>query len=538
MVGVIVVDILVELIWGKARKGVCKMIDIINILSKYIFLIIILYFIYLSCAYVLSERNIKYYNRNHIIKAQFLCVLSYVALATGIYCMYFDKLTTIKYFMVVFAYLIGFKIIARYIYKDSCRLMISCVLFLLSVSFVFLYRINVYLAYNQLKYAIIASVIIVCIPYIFRYIKGLDKLTYLYMVVGIVIIALPFLFAERDKGALNWVTIGGFSFQPSEFAKVFYIFYLASFFSKPINIKRFVIVSGTSAVFVIMLVLQNDLGGSLILFMMYMTMLFVATGSKVLFLSGLAGASVAAFLAYKVLYHVQVRVAIWQDPWEYPLGIGYQILQSLFAIGSHGFWGSGLNRGYPNFVPVVESDMIFAGISEEFGGLFAICIIVLYIIIFYRGMNIGLRSNDLFRSLLAVGVTAMFSFQTFLIIGGVIKLIPLTGVTMPFVSYGGTSMFVSLIMMGVLLSININDRKERYQSQNQEDDEEYEEEIEEREKFSKEDIDYIMNRVSENVKYEDNEYDKGTEQFSKEDIDNIMNRVSKKVKYEQQKEIE
>jgi cell division protein FtsW (lipid II flippase) len=195
------------------------------------------------------------------------------------------------------------------------------------------------------------------------------------------------------------VTIGPISFQPSEAAKFFYVLYI---------------------------------------------------GSVLFFAAGMISASGASYLAYKMLSHVQIRIAAWLNPWNDTFYRGHQILQSLFAIGTWGLLGSGLTRGSPGFVPVVKSDFIFSAICEEFGGIFGLATIGVYIMIFYRGVHVALRCRRPYHSLLAAGFVSILAFQTFLIIGGNIKFIPLTGVTLPFVSAGGSSAIVSIAMVGIL----------------------------------------------------------------------------------------
>ena len=199
-----------------------------------------------------------------------------------------------------------------------------------------------------------------------------------------------------------------------------------------------------------LLVLQKDLGSALIFFMTYMVMLYIATSNEFLFFLGMGAASVAAMGAYKLFSHVQVRVAAWRNPWADIDAGGYQIVSSLFAITTWGLFGSGLTKGMPKSIPVVESDMIFSAICEEFGVIFGAGVIGIFIMLLYRGVRIALDCNRRYYSILAAGVTTLISFQAFVILGGVMKLIPLTGVTLPFVSYGGSSVLVSLMMIGLL----------------------------------------------------------------------------------------
>ena len=263
------------------------------------------------------------------------------------------------------------------------------------------------------------------------------------------------LFGTSKYGSVNWLKIGPVTFQPSEIVKFLFIFYLASVFRKRVELKELLITGTLSAGIVLLLVLQKDLGSALIFFMTYMVMLYISTSNEILFFAGMGAASVAATLAYHLFSHVRVRVAAWKNPWSDIDGGEYQIVNSLFAITTWGLLGSGLTKGMPHSIPVVESDFIFAAICEEMGVLFGMGIVCLYIMLFFRGILVVIRCQRRYYSLLAAGVVTMFAFQAFLIIGGVIKLIPLTGVTLPFVSYGGSSVLVSIMMIGLLQWVNV-----------------------------------------------------------------------------------
>jgi peptidoglycan glycosyltransferase len=212
-------------------------------------------------------------------------------------------------------------------------------------------------------------------------------------------------------------------------------------------------ITAIAGVTVIILVLQRDLGGALIFFITYLFMLYAATARPLYLFSGLLGGSMAAVVAYRLFNHVQVRVLAWKNPFAYIDREGYQITQSLFAIGTGGWFGMGLNRGLPTDIPVVDSDFIFSAISEELGGLFAICIILIFLSCFIMFFNIALIQEDIFHRLLPIGFAVMFGFQVFLSIGGVIKFIPSTGVTLPLISRGGSSALSIVIMFMVLQGV-------------------------------------------------------------------------------------
>lgn len=429
------------------------MYHIAMMFSKYFFYIFIVLFLINSTFYISLERNYLSGSKKRTQRAQFMLILMNLLIAFMVFFMAepenFMKIT--KDFAVVGIGIICVKMFFPLVYKKSCPLMLNIVLFLISIGLIFLYRINPDLAKAQSIHALLGFVIILALPLLFRFIPMLDKLTWVYFGCGLFLVLLPtFLNNASSYGGNNWVELGPITFQPSEFVKFFYVFYLASLFNSKFDFKKLVISVVTMGIFVLVLVMQNDFGGALIFFMTFMTLLFVRTGSLTLMALGFGGVSVFAFIAYQLVYHIQVRVSIWQNPWLDPYGTGYQIVQSLISISSYAPFGSGLTNGYPSIIPLVESDFIFSGIAEEFGIIYALLIIGVYVIFFYRGVHIALRSKNFFHSYLAVGFTSLLAFQSFVIIGGVTKLIPLTGVTLPFICYGGTSLVSSILMFGII----------------------------------------------------------------------------------------
>ncbi len=193
--------------------------------------------------------------------------------------------------------------------------------------------------------------------------------------------------------------------------------------------------------------------------MTYLVMIYIATSKSWLVLLGSFLACLGSVIGYKLFSHVRVRVEIWLNPWSDISNKGYQIAQSLFAIGTYGVMGSGFNMGMPNTIPVVEKDLIFSAICEEFGIFFGIGLILIFIMIFYRSVKVSLNSQNKFLCLLSSGMTSLLCFQTFLIIGGATKLIPLTGVTLPFISYGGSSIIINFVIIGILQWVSIRNDK-------------------------------------------------------------------------------
>ena len=205
---------------------------------------------------------------------------------------------------------------------------------------------------------------------------------------------------------------------------------------------------------------ENDLGAAVIFFMTYLVLVYVASQKARYLAIGFGGLAAASVVAYRLFSHVRVRVRVWLNPWSDYENTGYQIAQSLFAIGTGGWFGMGLYQGVPTDIPIVESDFIFSAICEELGGLFAICILLVYISCFIMFINISLQLTRPFYKLLAIGLSAAYAFQLFLTVGGVIKFIPHTGVTLPLISYGGSSILSTIITFAVIQGLYLLKQKE------------------------------------------------------------------------------
>ena len=293
---------------------------------------------------------------------------------------------------------------------------------------------------------------------------------YIAAIVGIVLAGLVFVFGVQVSGTDDtaWINLpGGFSIQPSEFVKILFVLFIASMLYKKQDFHQVMITSVISAFFVLALVASKDLGGALLYFFTYLVMIYVATRKFTYFGAGILAMSLAAVIGYKIFSHVQTRVLAWSDPLRVIDNEGYQICQSLFAIGTGGWFGLGLNQGMPNKIPVVSKDFIFAAISEEMGGVFALCLIMVCVSCFFMIMNVAMKLRDSFYRLAAVGLGTLYALQVFLTIGGVIKLIPSTGVTLPLVSYGGSSLLSTLIVFGIIQGLYIMQFDDRVQKKEQ-----------------------------------------------------------------------
>lgn len=326
--------------------------------------------------------------------------------------------------------------------------------FLCGVGVVILYTVSPERGMRQANFYVIGLVAMLIVSLIVSRAKRFKGLTVLSMLLGIALLVLPLAFGQWSGGAKNWVSIPFFgSFQPSELVKLSLVLAMAYYFSAHRTVFQMmpaILFAGTC---LLLLMLQRDLGTALIYYMTTLVMFYVACGNVPLTMIGLAGGAGAAVAGYKMFAHVKVRVAMWRNPWRDPLDKGYQIIQALLAIGSGGLFGVGLGQGTPEKIPAYYNDFIFAVICEQLGSVFGIVLLLIYVIIVMRGVTVISRSRRSFDMLLGCGVLAMLAIQTVMIVGGVIKMLPLTGVTMPFISYGGSSLLSCMCMIGILHGI-------------------------------------------------------------------------------------
>ena len=343
-----------------------------------------------------------------------------------------------------------FLVLQHLIYPKADKLLNHNLLLLLSVGLLMLARLSSGKAERQLEVAILAMCFTFLIPWIIRKAGKLRELYWLYGTVGFLLLAVVLVLGSLSFGAKLAITIHGITFQPSEFVKILFVFFAAGMLREDHSLKRVAVTTVAAAAYVLVLVGSKDLGGALIFFVTYLVILYVATGQPLYFFAGLLSGSGAAWVAYHLFSHVRTRVIAWSDPFSVIEKEGYQITQSLFAIGTGGWFGSGIGQGMPYKIPVVEEDFIFSAISEELGVLFAVLLIFVYISCFYMIINIAVCLQDSYYKLVALGLGTLLIFQVFLSIGGAVKFIPSTGVTLPFVSYGGSSLLTSFMMWAII----------------------------------------------------------------------------------------
>ncbi len=300
----------------------------------------------------------------------------------------------------------------------------------------------------------------------------LQSYKYTAAILGLLLVATTFVLGKdpNQSGVRSWLAFGSLNFQPSEILKVLLVIFMAGYLED----KRELLTWSSSrlaglrlpplpylgplvvmwAVSMVMLIGQRDIGAALLFFCIFLAMLYVASSRGIYVWGGLAGFFVGAYLCYLLFAHIRLRVEVWMDPWSHAQQEGYQVVQALVALASGGLLGSGLGFGYPGYIPAVQTDFVIAAIGEELGLAGTLAVVALFMLLVYRGFRIALDARRDFSVLLATGLTAVLGIQAFVILAGTTKLIPLTGITLPFISYGGSSIVTNFILLGLLLRVS------------------------------------------------------------------------------------
>lgn len=331
--------------------------------------------------------------------------------------------------------------------------------------------------YAQLTWFTIAIILFIAVLFVVRDHRTLQRYTYTLGLMGLILLVLPLapFIGTTINGATLWLRVGGFSFQPAEAAKILLTIFFAGYLvekrdslalvrtnvmgvglSRGKDLGPILIAWGVSLA---ILVLENDLGTSMLFFGLFVCMLYIATQRRSWLILGGLLFLVGAVLSYVLVSHVQIRVTVWLDPWTYSDTSGFQIVQSLFGLANGGMLGSGLGRGFPNLVPFANTDFIISALGEELGVTGLVALLLMYALLIERGLRTAVSVKDAFGQLLAAGLSIVLALQVFVIVGGVTRLIPLTGLTTPFLSYGGSSLVANWIIVALLL--RISDRARR-----------------------------------------------------------------------------
>jgi len=409
-----------------------------------------------------------------LLLAAVLAVVAYVSVYSGVFREISRwSLVYAGIFVVIFAVL---HLLMRVRLAEADPYLLPVAALLTAIGLAEIYRISPSLALLQGRWLVAGAVVFILTVLLIRDPVKLDRYRYIIGALGLLLLAVTIVFGTEINGAKLWLRFAGFGFQPSEFAKICIVVFLAGY----LNDKKELLSVPTGKLLgmpvprlryfgplivmwvlsILLLIFMRDFGMSLLLLTIFIALIYMATSRLVYAVVGMTLFAAGAFLAYELVPHVQDRFAIWLDPWATADTTGYQLLQSLFTMADGGVLGQGLGRGYllfPNGRPVVpdlQTDFIFSAVANELGMLGAIGMILCYLLFCWRGFHIAIWAPDGFSKLLAAGLSAAFALQTFIIIGGVTRLIPLTGITLPFVSYGGSSLLANLMLLALLLMVS------------------------------------------------------------------------------------
>ncbi|MFN8049814.1 MAG: FtsW/RodA/SpoVE family cell cycle protein [Acidimicrobiales bacterium] len=351
-------------------------------------------------------------------------------------------------------------------------LIVPLAVMLNGIGYVFIARLNEKLAAQQAGWTAVGVIGFIVTLAVVKRVRTLERVRYTVGLAGVVLLVLPLLpgLGVRINGARIWVRLGLVNFQPGEFAKIALAIFFAAYLVErrellgtatfkigpfmtpdPKHLLPVIVAWGFSLV---VMMFQKDLGSALLFFMLFMVVLWIATERASYLAVGMGLFAGGAYLSWTLFSHVQARVAMWINPWQDAQGKGYQIIQSTYAFAWGGVAGTGLGLGLANRVPIAESDFIFAIIGEELGLLGATAVLVLYLLLVGSGLRVAMQSTDPFSKLLAAGLTTLVGVQSFIIMAGVTRLLPLTGLTLPFVSYGGSSLISNWVLVALLVRLS------------------------------------------------------------------------------------
>lgn len=431
------------------------MVRLLIIISRYVLVLLSALFSFISFKCI-KDTNKK--QNSYIILQRLLMYLIHFILFAIIY-LYSENINIIIFYIAQVVFFVLLNVITKKIYRNYHKALLNLMSFMLMIGFAIITRISYNKGIRQFIICIFAALITLVIPKIMEKSKKIRNYSYLFGIFGIGALALVYVIGNVTSGAKLSIDLKVITIQPSEFVKISFVLFLSGILYRYKGLKGVIISGIFAAIHVLILVISKDLGTALILCVVYLFIVYMATGKTRYLVGGLIVGSGASMLAYKLFYHVKVRVEAWIDPWPIIDSKGYQITQSLFAIGTGGLFGSGLFMGLPESVPVVEQDFIISAICEELGSFFSICIILMSMCIFIISIRIALNCKDEFYKLTTAALACTYGFQIFLTVGGAIKLIPSTGVTYPLLSYGGSSLLSTIAIFTILQGVYINEKK-------------------------------------------------------------------------------
>ena len=378
----------------------------------------------------------------------------------------------VPFLVVVLGLLVVAHLANRYLAPGADATLLPLAALLNGIGYVIIARLSDRLASLQTTWTFVAIAAYVATLLFVQRAPDLARYKWSFLLIGTGLLMMPLVpgIGASFNGARIWVSIGPVNFQPGEFAKIALTLFFAGYLAErrelisastwrigPFHLpelRHLLPIALAWGFAVVVMVAQKDLGSSLLFFTLFVVMMWVATERVSYLVIGLVLFAGAAYAAWSMFDHVKTRVAIWIDPWPQYEGKGYQIIQSLFAFANGGVSGTGLGLGSPNKIPEVKNDFIFAAVGEELGLLGATAVLIAFLLIIGAGLRIAVRADRPFEKLLATGLTAIIGVQAFIIIGGVVRVVPLTGITLPFVSYGGSSLLANYVLLALLVRVS------------------------------------------------------------------------------------
>ncbi len=426
--------------------------NIITECAKYLMIILITIYTY-QCFTVFAYEDEGAKRRIFRMQTFVTFLIHFLAFASMY--MQTEEIKILLFYVAQTSMLLIIELLYTRIYSKVSRLIVNNMCLLLAVGFIILTRLDYAKAMKQCIIVAGSVAISLFVPVMIRKIRRLSEFRYIYAGIGLVSLGAVVVAGQVSYGAKLGFEIAGIGIQPSEFVKILFVFFVAASLNRANSFREIVIVTSVAAFHVLILVVSKDLGAAIIIFVVYLVMLYVSTRQPLYIAAGLGAGSVAAIGAYYLFDHVRVRVLVWQDPLGSYFDGGMQVSQSLFAIGTGSWFGTGLLKGRADAIPVASEDFVFSAISEEMGLIFALCLILVCLSCYIMFLNIAIRLKNQFYKLVALGLGTCYAFQTFINVGGVTKFIPSTGVTLPLVSYGGSSVLSTLIMFAIIQGLYI-----------------------------------------------------------------------------------
>ena len=429
------------------------MVYLITEFSKYIMIAVIICYL-ISSVWPLLKHHGDMKMSVYIRQMIYIFIIHSLSMVS----LYFNSGNDKKYLLLYVAQLIcvfSFNAVFGLIYNNCSRMLLNHMSLFLVLGFVMMSRLNYQKSVRQFFIICISLIFFMIIPYVLKKMPFLRNYGILYGVVGLSLLLLVFSLGNVTNGSKLSYNVFGLTFQPSEFVKILFVFFISALLYEKNNFLRVFIAAVFSGGFILLLTLSKDLGSALIYYVVFVAIVVVATGKIRYTFIGIGLGTLASYIGYTSFSHVRTRIAVWLDPWTDIDKSGYQITQSLFAIGTGSWTGMGLGKGDPSTIPFVEEDFMFSALCEEYGVIFGLSVILIYLAMFLLLLKITLRCKDNFYRLIIVGLAAILVIQTFLTIGGGTRLIPLTGVTLPLISNGGSSAMSTIILFGICQGVAV-----------------------------------------------------------------------------------